>query len=579
MRWHPDLQAQFDNPTRWQRRLGLAWVMTGTVLVMMRPTLHSMRSTLPTNLGDTSLNTWSLAWQSHALTTHPSQWFGGNVFFPYGNSLGYSELMMPLLAVFGPIFLATGNPILAYNVTQMALLILCLWATFRLARYLGCSPVAAYFAALAFSFSAYTFAHSVHLQLLTLGFFPLGFLCMFRMFDRRRKRDGLALGIVTAALVTACLYYGVIWLLTIAVLVAIDVRKSLRKNRSVSSIRPHLIAAGVAGALLAPVGLLYVHFQASSGFHRPLLPGEGLRPSDFLSPATGSRVYGAAGQAAGATFAGTGHMFFMGASVLVLAAVGLATIRIGSRNATDDAAPDAAPVSKGWLALLIAALIAFGLAVGPQLGALPGPFRFFYNYVPGFDSIRAVARLAVPGLLVVALLAAAGLDWVRAHLRFQPMVVGVVACLLVALELSVSVPRVDATRSAAANAMYVALKGKSAGPVIELPIAGSRDGLFALMVEERRMMHSIGDWRHRVNGVSGGNPLEYNAKADGFASFPDARSVEQLRTWGVKFVVLHTSNDGETLTYTVAQAREIVAALPAGAIVEWLPDGVIITFA
>ena len=108
------------------------------------------------------------------------------------------------------------------------------------------------------------------------------------------------------------------------------------------------------------------------------------------------------------------------------------------------------------LILMLAALIAFGLAVGPQLGALPGPFRFFYNYVPGFDSIRAVARLAVPGLLVVALLAAAGLDWVRAHLRFQPMVVGVVACLLVALELSVSVPRVDATRSAAANADHSA---------------------------------------------------------------------------------------------------------------------------
>ena len=159
MRWHHDLQTQFDNPTRWQRGLGLACVLAGTVLVMMRPTLHSMRSTLPTNLGDTALNTWNLSWQSHALTTHPSQWFGGNVFFPYGNSLGYSELMLPLLAVFGPIFLASGNPILAYNVTAMALLILCLWATFRLARFLGCSSVAAYFAALAFSFSAFAYSY------------------------------------------------------------------------------------------------------------------------------------------------------------------------------------------------------------------------------------------------------------------------------------------------------------------------------------------------------------------------------------------------------------------------------------
>ncbi len=563
---------------QWKLRLILAAAITGTVLVMIRPTIHSMRSTLPTNLGDTSLNTWILAWQSHALTTHPSQWFGGNVYFPYGNSLGYSELMLPLLAVFGPVFLATGNAVLAYNVTQIALLCLCLWATFRLARYLGCSPISAYCAALAFSFNAYYFAHSVHLQLLTMGFFPLGVLCLFRMLDLRRKRDGVALGLVTAALVTGCLYYGVMWLLIVAVLVGVDAWRSVRHDRSVASIRPHLLAAGVAAVLLVPIGLLYVHFQSSSGFHRPLPSGEGLRPSDFLSPSVGSRVYGAAGRAAGATFAGTGHMFFMGATVFILAAIGLVQVARLSTHEDQVAGGKPAAVLAHRRSLLLAGAMSFVLAIGPSVGSIPAPFRFFYEFVPGFDSIRAVARLAVPGLLIVALLGGVGLDWLRARLKFSPIALGVGACVLVALELSVSVPRVDATRNEAANALHVALKARPSEPVIELPIAGSNDGLFALMVEERRMLHSIGDWRQRVNGVSGGNPIDYNAKADIFGSFPDAKSVDQLRAWGVKFVMLHTSSDGETLTYSVTQAQKIVAALPVGTSVEWLSGGAIITF-
>ena len=160
----PDPPEIAGKTQRWKDRGILACVILLTTYIMVRPSVDQMRTTLPQNLGDPGLNTWILAWQTHALTTHPSQWFGGNIFFPYGNSLGYSELMLPLLPFFGAVYLVTGNAILAHNLVILGLIPFCLWTTFRLSRYLGCSPIGSYCAAIAFTFNAYTYAHASHLQ-------------------------------------------------------------------------------------------------------------------------------------------------------------------------------------------------------------------------------------------------------------------------------------------------------------------------------------------------------------------------------------------------------------------------------
>ena len=561
----------------WKNRIILACAIVVTTYLMIRPTADQMRGTLPQNLGDPGLTTWILAWQTHALTTHPSQWFAGNMFYPYGNSLGYSELMLPLVPFFGAIYLMTDNPILAHNLVLLALVPFCLWTTFRLSRYLGCSPIGSFCAALAFTFNAYTFAHVGHLQLMTLGFFPLGFLCAFRMFDQRRIRDGVYLGLVTAALTTACLYYGVIWILILAVLIIADVVKSPKASRPFARFRPHLIASAVGGILLAPIGVLYIHFQASNGFKRPLSPDLGFDASDLLSPALGSRLYRTAGATEFLRSGSVEHTFFPGLVVIVLAGIGFIALRgrnqtlaLGNSDFNDTVN------SKHWRLFIGAGVVALILALGPTFGGYPAPFRFFYYHVPGFTSLRAVSRLAIAAMLPLAILAGRGLDVVASRSRLPGRAAAIGLCAIVLIELSAPVPRVNATRNRAEAALYQALKDLPAGPVIELPAGGSGGGIPSVFAESKRLLFSIGDWRQRFNGTSGGNPSDYLGTADILNKFPSEASTQKLHDLKIRFVVLHTATVIDDYSFTVDQAKTIVAISPKGSKVTWLEAGAII---
>jgi hypothetical protein len=64
---------------------------------------------------DPMLNTWILAWNHHALITHPAELLNANIFYPYAHTLLYSEtLLLPSLILF-PLAVAVDNPLLTYN--------------------------------------------------------------------------------------------------------------------------------------------------------------------------------------------------------------------------------------------------------------------------------------------------------------------------------------------------------------------------------------------------------------------------------------------------------------------------------
>jgi len=67
------------------------------------------------DLGDPALNTWILAWDVHSLTTDPLNLFNTNIFYPFKNTLAFSEHLIADMLVAFPVILITHNPILAYN--------------------------------------------------------------------------------------------------------------------------------------------------------------------------------------------------------------------------------------------------------------------------------------------------------------------------------------------------------------------------------------------------------------------------------------------------------------------------------
>jgi hypothetical protein len=225
------------------------------------------------------------------------------------------------------------------------------------------------------------------------------------------------------------------------------------------------------------------------------------------------------------------------------------------------------------------AAVTVALAAGPTVLGQPSLFRLFYYHVPAFDGVRATARLAVPALLVGALLAAVGLDALLRRLSGRAsMLVAAGAGAFLLLELAVPVPKERLDVSPQAMAVYDELRERPDGIVAELPIIDPTTQPDEWgYVEGPRMARATTDWKPRVNGYSGAWPDDYVSILRVLNRFPSASALDRMDDLGVRYVVLHVGPAHFYPQLTEAQAQRIVDNLPDGASAErvgeaWLID-------
>ena len=116
----------------------------GLVVVLTWPLASHITRELPkvhvSSDYDALFLAWSLAHQSRALASAPSTFLDGNAFHPAPHAILYGETGFGMLPYFGPVFLATGNPILALNVAVLVSVTLAAWALHLLTvRWTGSS--------------------------------------------------------------------------------------------------------------------------------------------------------------------------------------------------------------------------------------------------------------------------------------------------------------------------------------------------------------------------------------------------------------------------------------------------------
>jgi len=548
----------------------VAGLALAVVFVMYRPTVDSLASTLPGDLGDPTLNTWILSWEAHALISEPSQFFEGNMFHPYGEAIKYSETMLPLVPFFAVIFLLSGEPVLAHNLVLLGLAVFCFVNTYLLAKRLA-GPWTAVVAAVSFTFSGYVFMHKSHLQLMTLGFFPLAFLSLFNALDRRRTSDGVLLGLCTALLTTAAVYYGAVWFVCLGVVIVVDLVRIRRPGRDWW--RTLAAAAAVVILLVGPLAYLYASFHSRVPFHRDV-DGLGLNPIDFLTPGPGSLVY--AGLSDWATArqptGNVEHAFFMGFVTMALALGGMILFLKSVLNKEERSSGSRSRYELGLLAA--AGIASMLIAIGPEVLGLPMPFAILRAFVPGFDKLGAVSRLAVPALLAFAVLAACCLERLLSR-RSPAQRLGAVCLVasLVMLEMWVTPLRAEVPAPAPIRQV---LAGATEGAVLELPMLPNTDPQFAF-VEGPRLLASIPDWRPRFNGYSGGIPPEFPADIETLSRFPESGALDRIDALGIRYVVLHGADAPSNASYSIAQVDDILASLPKSSVViragnDWLID-------
>ena len=181
-------------------------------LAMTWPLAADLTGSLPGDLGDPLLNTWILAWGADhigaMLTGDPgafARWWHANIFHPAPLALAYSEHLFPQALAALPVYAASGNALLAYNVVYLSTYVLSGLGMFLLVRELTGRPRAALVAGLFFAFVPYRLSQTPHLQVLSAQWMPFVLLGLRRYFDRGRP---LALAGATAALVAQQLSSG-----------------------------------------------------------------------------------------------------------------------------------------------------------------------------------------------------------------------------------------------------------------------------------------------------------------------------------------------------------------------------------
>jgi len=540
------------------------------VVVMYRPTWNSLSSTLPWNLGDPALATWVLSWEWHSVLNEPSRFFDGNIFHPYGEALKYSDLILPAMPFFGLVLALSQSAIVAHNATILALSLFCVIATYLLARRLIEGP-AVVVTAVAFSFSGFVFMHQSHLQLLTLGFFPLSFLMLLRVLDKRRTRDGVLLGLSSGSLALASFYYGAVWFVCLIVVVVVDAVRVRWPDRewwlALGS------AAGMTVLLVAPVAYVYASFQARVPLIREV--GEfGLNPIDALTPAPGSVLYSNLFDWASVRQSGGSveHGFFLGFIVLALALAGsVAWLVVTVRGFRRQSPSTRTHLEIGYVSL--GGAVGLLLAVGPEVRGVSMPFALL-DGLPGFSSIRAVSRFAVPGLLAACVLG--GWFLARVLASAKPLLRSLVVVVVtgaVLLELAVVPIRAEVEEP---GEIRNVLRQSLQGAVVELPMLPGTGPPF-VFVEGPRLLESIGDWRPRFNGFSGGFPPGYLADITVLSEFPNESAMDRIQELGLRYVVLHGSRNGGAETYSFEEIVMSLMAVPNSASVtrsgnSWLID-------
>ena len=571
----------------------IAFTTIATVLTV--PNVTRLRTFVDGDSGDSLLVLWILRSVQRGFPHGWDAMWNAPIFSPAHDTLAYSDTLFPVAIVHWPLQLLVGD-VLAFNLIALGAWVLSSWCMYRLCMRLTTHWIAAFVGALAYTYASVRLTHFGHFQLVVGGaLVPLVVLLLLRCLDAPSFGRGLALGGALAALTLTASYYGAM-LGVVAAIIVLGYLAIVRPAPMRSHLQSLGTAALVAALLVLPFALEYVSLQRDPEFRRDFDPAVAAHPGDFLStgpntylldhvPVISPRSEPSSGTVENRLFPGLVALGFGIAGVVVIVRE---AIRDGWRSRR---VREAILLASGGVACVV---LAFGDHVTVAGHELTLPFALLRDHVPGFAGIRATARLALGGQLVLAVFAAIGLDAALRGMRRRSarLVVGLALAAFVVAEAAMPLTSVRVPTGRDDGGVATALADRAPGTVVELPIRSSANGVEWPYVEAPRQLTTLDRDHPRVNGYSGFQPEGFDGQAARLNGFPDPTAMYELRRAGVRYVVLRTNLVGELSPsvlhpvlaadgvgrYDDATARAIVSALPSSVVrdVDKLPGGYLI---
>lgn len=562
VRWAP-------SPTIGGSELTLA-IFAGVAFALITtwPLILHLPSRIAPDLGDPVRTAWEIAWVGHALLHSPLHLWNSNAFYPNPLSLAFSDSLLGYGPV-GAIGSGTVAALVRYNLLFLFAWTLCFVGAWLLARELGVGRLGAAAAGAAFAYAPYRITEAGHLHVISSGGIPLALFLLLRGY-RRSSRGLLAAGwLVAAWQMSLGFTLGLQFAYLMAVLALLAALWWWVKRRKASppgspsepagapsvSLRAlprDLVAITCIGVALCGAISVYQarpYLKVATEYptaKRTLKEVETYSsgPWAWVAASSENRVWGSATAGARSHVNSKNEsVFFPGATILVLALVGLAAplytrrLRVG---------------------LLLGVAVCSVLALGFGLTGGGWPYRLLYDVAPGWNGVRVPGRVFTLGTLFYALLAAAGAEqlvrmartWAAGRgprLRDAlPALVGIVLAIGIVGEGAGHMAHPAVPQPARAE---IGLPG----PILGLPADGAADRIWQYF--------STDGFPKIENGNSTFDIPSQDDLRGGMAGFPDRASVEKLRWYGIRTVVLHLKRPPlPPLHYSSPEPADPVAA-------------------
>jgi len=495
------------------------------------PLVLHMPSRIAPDLGDPVRTAWEIAWVGHAVLHDPLHIFDANAFYPHPLSLAFSDSLLG----YGPAaFFGSGTvaALVRYNLLFLFAWTLSFFGAYLLARELGLGRLAAAAAGAAFAYAPYRVTEAGHLHVISSGGIALALFLLLRGY-RRTSQEGSrgALALVAAGWLVAAwqislgFTLGLQFAYLLAVLAVILVVHRWRTDRRL----PHRRMLAVTCAGIALVGVITVYqarpyLKVAHDYPTAKRTLKEVRtysagPVAWFAASSENRVWGDLTSTLRAEVHSKNEsVFFPGGLILVLAVAGLASPLFTRRLR---------------LGLVAAIAVCSVLVLGLGLTGAGYPYRILYDHVPGWDGVRVPGRVFTLATLAYALLAGAGAQLLatrarawgdRRSLRFVGVAAGVALAAAIVGEGAGHLGHPVVPQPSRAE---VGLPG----PRLDLPTDGAADRIWQYFSTDGFYKIPIGNSTFDIPQV--------DDLRGGMNGFPDRASVEKLRYYGIRTVVLH----------------------------------------
>lgn len=553
-------------------------------------------------------------WLTQSFHFHPLQalTFESNTLYPYPLTRAWSDsFLLPSIAVH--ILAEFGTPLhIAYNFVIMSALVLNGVATQALARAVAAPRLAALAAAILFANCSYIFGNLGHPQLMFFFWAPLS----WSLIIGRPPRfvPWLLAGLCTSASFYCSVYFSIFGVLGAALIMVLRLA-----GRSMPVI--HAITAGLAFAVgllpILPAVPSYLAIEGAFGsrqlFEAAAFSASGISFVSFSSfndlfGATASWTNAEATLCAGYLVTVVALWFALYSSrersmawtYLNGALVAVTLVASSIRGYGE--LPHLICAAALWGLLLAAptlcirertlgsllycvVVVFFVLSMGPG-GAevnnepMHAPLAYVWGHVPGFDSIRAVARygiVVVMGLCIASCWAVSSLDRGSKALSFILLLVFLVGGLF---ENRISTFPLDPPLPPPKAFAALATRAGEDVAALALPFTGRNEKGEISWSRIATLNSKYAIWGapftfKLVNGYSGQRSRLQYALAEKLLSFPSADSLYEVsRVCGVEWIIIVPSLEKE---WNEAKFKEDLKAFSAYlSIVETYPDGSIL---